>query len=135
MKAAKNLDSAGTKQSSSSFIAFSVSRIFSSLVSVGISMGRHSDEISVSANVLRHLECDHLMVTSKVSTGLEEEADVVSDDQLLSALVGSITEVDLQQSGLSSLYDLKASRRSCKSSAEKKSRQNGKANKSEIVSR
>jgi hypothetical protein len=50
-----------------------------------------------------------------VSTGHEtpilevEEADVISDGQLLSALVGCIAEVDLDQSGLSSLYDLKDS--------------------------
>jgi hypothetical protein len=140
-KAAKNLDTTGMKKSSSSFIAFSDSRISSNLGSVGISMGRHSDEISVSANVLRHLERDHLTVTPKVSTVLEtpileeEEADVISDGQLLSALVGGISEVDLEQAGLSSLYDLKASRRSSKSSAGKKSCRNGKANKSKIVSR
>jgi hypothetical protein len=51
LKEAKNLDTTGTKHSSSSFIAFLDSRISSSLGSVGISMGRHSDEISVSANV------------------------------------------------------------------------------------
>jgi hypothetical protein len=55
--------------------------------------------------------------------------------QLLSALVGSISEVDLKQSGLSSLYDIKASRRNSKSSAEKKSRWNGNAKKSKKVSR
>jgi hypothetical protein len=48
------------------------------------------------------------MVIPKVSIGLEtpileeEEAGVITDGQLLSALVGSITEVDLEQSGLSS---------------------------------
>jgi hypothetical protein len=114
-KAAKNLDTAGMKKLSSSFIAFSDSRISSNLVSVGISMGRHSDEILVSANVLRHLERDHLTVTPKVSTVLEtpileeEEADVTLDGQLHSALVGGISEVDLEQAGLSSSYDLKAS--------------------------
>jgi hypothetical protein len=129
------------KKLSSSFIAFSDSRISSNLGSVGISMGRHSDEISVSANVLRHLERDRLTVTPKVSTLLEtpileeEEVDVISDGQLVSAIVGGISEVDLEQAVLSSLYDLKASRRSSKSSAKKKSHQNGKANKSKIISR
>jgi hypothetical protein len=52
--------------------------------------------------------------------------------QLLSALVGSISEVDLEQSGsgLSSLYDIKASRCNSKSSAANKSRWNGNAKKS-----
>jgi hypothetical protein len=54
------------------------------LGSVGITLGRHSDEISVSANVLRHLEQDCLTVIPKVSKGLEtpileeEDVDVIS---------------------------------------------------------
>jgi hypothetical protein len=140
-KAEKNHDGAGTKQSSTSFISFSDSRIHSSLGRVGVAMGRHVGEISVSANVLRHMERDRLTVMPKVCTRLEtpildeDETDVISDGQLLSALVGSISEVDLEQSELSSLYDLKASRRSSKSSAGKLSRRNAMANKSKIVSR
>jgi hypothetical protein len=34
-------------------------------------MGRQSDEIPVSVNVLRHIERDRLTVMSKASTGLE----------------------------------------------------------------
>jgi hypothetical protein len=101
-KAAKNLDSSGMKKSSSSFIDFPDSRISSNLGSVGISMGRHSEEISVLANVLRHLEQGRLTVITKVSNELEtpfleeEEVDVILDGQLLSSLVGGITEVDLE---------------------------------------
>jgi hypothetical protein len=140
-KAEKNHDGAGTKQSSTSFISFSDSRIHSSLGRVGISMCRYVDKISISANVLRHLERDRLTDVPKVSTGIEtpileeDEADVISDGQILTALVGSISEVDLEQSELSSLYDLKASGRSSKSSAGKSSRRNAKANKSKIISR
>jgi hypothetical protein len=66
----------------------------------------------------------------------EEEVDVISDGRLLSALVGSISEVDLQQSGLDSFYDLKASRQNSKSSAEKrKNRRTVLSLKSKIVSR
>jgi hypothetical protein len=36
-----------------------------------ITLGQHSDDISVSANVLRHLEHDRLTVIPKISTGLE----------------------------------------------------------------
>jgi hypothetical protein len=70
-KVVKNLNTAGMKKSSTSFTEFSYSRISSNLSSVGVSLGRHSDDILVSANVLRHLEYDHLMVIPKILTGLE----------------------------------------------------------------
>jgi hypothetical protein len=142
LKAAKNLDSAGMKCSSSSFINYSNARISSNLGSIGVSLGRNPDVISVSANVLRHLEHERLTVSPKVSTRLEtpiieeDEADVISDGRLLSALVGGISEVDLEQSGLDSFFDLKASRRNSKSSAEKrKNRRTIVSKKSKIVSK
>jgi hypothetical protein len=141
-KAAMNIDSEGTKCSSSSFINYSNSRISTNLSSIGISLGRNPIDILVSANVLRHLEHERLTVSPKVSTGLEtpifdeEEVDVILDGRLLSALVGSISEVDLEQSGLDSFYDLKASRRNSNSSTEKrKNRRNVVSSKSKIVSR
>jgi hypothetical protein len=114
------------KSSSSSSINFSNSRISSNLGSLGISLGRHPDDILDSANVLRNLEHERLTVTPKASTRLEtpileeEEADVISDGRLLCALVGSISEVELEQSGLDYFYDIKASRRNSKSSTEKR---------------
>jgi hypothetical protein len=104
-KAEKNLDTAGNKKSAS-FINYSESHISSNLSSVGISLGSHSRDIVVSANVLRHLEYERLMVIPKVSimaetTLLEEEEDE-TDGHLLTSLVGSILEVDLEQLGLSS---------------------------------
>jgi hypothetical protein len=107
-KAAKNLDAVGTKSSSTSFTRFSDSKISSTLGSVGVSLGRTSEEISISANVLRHLEYDRITIIPKASTGAElssleeEEDDVISDGHLLSTLVGGISEVDLEQSGLES---------------------------------
>jgi hypothetical protein len=136
-KAEKNLDVAGNKKSAS-FIKFSDSYISSNLNSVGVSLGSNSRDIAVSANVLRHLEYERLTVIPKVSTGAEttplEDEEDETDGHLLSSLVGSISEVDLEQPGLSSFYDLKASRRNSKSSAEKKSRKVGKAQKSRKVS-
>lgn len=141
-KAAKNLDSAGMHSSSTSFIKFSDSKISSNLSSVGVSLGRGPEEISVSANVLRHLEYERLTVIPKTSTGAkkptveEEEVDVISDGRLLSVIVGNISEVDLEQSGLDSFYDIKASRRNSKSSAKKKSKRRSEIDtKSKIVSR
>jgi hypothetical protein len=136
-KAEKNLDVSGNKKSAS-FIKFSDSHISSNLNSAGISLGSHSRDIAVSANVFRYLEYEHLTVIPKVLTGAEttllEDEEDETDGHLLSSLVGSISEVDLEQPGLSSFYDLKASRRNSKSSAEKKNRKGNKAQKSRKVS-
>jgi hypothetical protein len=140
-KAEKNLDTAGTRFSSKSFTSFSDSRISSNLSSVGISLGRGSDEILASAHVLRQTELDRLTVAPNGSTELatstvdDDEDDGILDGHLLSALVGSVTEVDLDHSELSSVYDLSASERGSRSSAGKKSRRYGKKSKSKIVSR
>jgi hypothetical protein len=131
-KAEKNLDVSGNKKSSS-FIKFSDSHISSNLNSVGISLGSHSRDIALSANVLRHLEYERLTIIPKVSTGAETLLEDETDGHLLSSLVGSISEVDLEQPGLSSFYDLKASRRNSKSSAEKKNCKGSKAQKSRKV--
>jgi hypothetical protein len=92
-KAEKNLDIAGNKKSAS-FIKFSDSQISSNLNSVGISLGSHSRDIAVSANVLRHLEYERLTVIPKVSSGAEttllEEEEDETDVHLLSSLIGSI---------------------------------------------
>jgi hypothetical protein len=84
LKAAKNLDPAGTKSFASSFINFSNARVSSNLGSIGVSLGRCPDDISLSANVLRHLEHARLTVSPKASTRLEtpimeeDEVDVIS---------------------------------------------------------
>jgi hypothetical protein len=98
-KAEKNLDTAGNKKSAS-FTNFSDSHISSNLSSVGISLGSQSRDIAVSANVLRHLEYERLTVIPKVSTAVEttllEDDEDETDGHLLSSLVGSISEVDLE---------------------------------------
>jgi hypothetical protein len=87
-KVAKNLDASGMTSSTTSFLKISYSKISSTLSSVGVSLGPSSEYISVSANVLRHLEYDCLMVIPKASMGdessiLEEEEDgVISDGRL-----------------------------------------------------
>jgi hypothetical protein len=45
-----------TKSSVSSFINYSNARISSNLGSIGVSLGRCPDDISLLANVLRHIE-------------------------------------------------------------------------------
>jgi hypothetical protein len=65
----------------------------------------------------------------------KEEPDAMFDGQLLSSLVGVILEVDLDESRLGSLYELQASRRKFKSSAEKKFRRSSKVIKSTMVSK
>nr|XP_051221362.1 uncharacterized protein LOC127339565 [Lolium perenne] len=111
----------------------------SNLISLGVSLGFLPDEISVSANVLRQTELDHLTVAPNVSTGPEttviddDDDDDILDGQILSAIIGNISEVDLEHAELSS--DLQASERGSRSSAGKKSRRYGKNSKSKIVSR
>jgi hypothetical protein len=140
-KAEKNLNTAGTKHSAKSFTSFSDTRISSNLSSVGVSLGSRSDEILASGNVLRQTELDRLTVASNGSTEPatsivdDDEDDDILDGQLLSAIIGSVTEVDLEHSELSSVYDLNASARGSRSSAGKKSRRYGKNTKSKIVSR
>jgi hypothetical protein len=51
----------------------------------------------------------------------KEEVDATTDGQLLSSLVGVISEVHLDELGLSSLYELQASRRKSKLSSRKNS--------------
>jgi hypothetical protein len=72
----------------------------------------------------------------ETSTIEEEEDDVISDGRILSTIVGGISEVHLEQSGLGSFYDLKSSRRTFKPSAVKKKKCRSKITaKCKIVSR
>ena len=138
-KAEKNLDTAGIKQQVNSFTSFSDSRISSNLSSLGVSLGSRPDEISVSANVLRQTEHDRLTVAPNASTWPEtaiiddDDDDDILDGQILSAIIGNISGVDLEHAELSS--DLQASERGSRSSAGKKSRRYSKNTKSKIVSR
>jgi hypothetical protein len=86
------------------------------------------------------MEFDRVTVIPKASTRLdstyldEDEAIATSDDQLLSHLVGEVSEVGLDEDDMYSLYDLKASRRKSKSPSSKKPRKRSKIPKYPIVS-
>jgi ribosomal protein L12E/L44/L45/RPP1/RPP2 len=128
-KAELNLDTAGMKSCSKSFLPLPDIVISSKLASVGVSLGSNNNAISVSANALRHMEFDRLKVNPKVSakpcTSIQddEELSATIDGQLLSHLVDEVAEVDLDELMLSSVYDLKASARKSKAnSASKKSK-------------
>jgi hypothetical protein len=105
-KAALNLDSHSMLKSSKSFLSFSSPSINSKLNSVGISLGSNANQINVSTRVLRHMEFDRLTVIPKASTQVdttyldEEDANTTSDGQLLSHLVGVVSEVGLDEDGL-----------------------------------
>jgi hypothetical protein len=139
-KAMHNLDSSGMHSSSKSFLSFSSSVISSKLNSLGIKLGSNEKEVSISTRVLRHMEFDHTTVIPKASTVFdstyldEDEAIATSDGQLLSHLVGEVSEVGLDEEDLYSLYELKASRRKSKSFSNKKPRKRSKNSKSSIVS-
>ena len=125
-KAAQNLDNQGTSSSPKSFLSFSTTSIVAKLNNVGVSLGNNENDISVSTNALRHLEYDRLKVTPRVSSKSftshldEEELHATSDGQLLAHVVGEVSDVGLEEPGLSSLIELTASGRKSKSDRSKK---------------
>jgi len=126
-------------------LSFSTPHISAKLNSVGVSLGSSEKEIVVSTKALRHMEFDRLKVTPKLSSKSDttlidddEELHANTDGQLLSHLVGEVSEVDLDEAMFGSVYDLKASNRKSKSSFTRKfSRPNkeAKLSKSPIVSK
>jgi hypothetical protein len=127
-KASMNLDTVGTSPLSKSYLSFSAPAISDKLKSVGIKLGRNVNEITVSANILRHMEVYRIKVVPKHQNMVnnteldDEEANATMDGQLISSLVGIVYEVDLDEAMLDSLYELKASSRKSKSSSNKKPR-------------
>ena len=126
-----------------SFLAFSNTTIFSKLNNVGVSLGKNEKDISISTNALKHLEYDRLKVTPRVSSKSyvshtdEEELHATSDGQLLSHLVGAVSDVGLDEPKLSSLIELTTSGRKSKTARSKKdskSHKRAKCSKSPIVS-
>jgi hypothetical protein len=140
-KAEANLDSPGITECKKSFLSFSNTYISAKLNSVGVSLGSTEKDIVLSTSALKHMEFDRLKVNPKVSSRSEitfvdddEELNADIDGQLLSHLVGVVSEVDLDETVL----DLKAScRKSKTSSARKNARPSKKAkcSKSPIVSK
>jgi hypothetical protein len=108
-KAELNFDSIGIPTSSKpkSFLSFSTPTISSKLNSVGIKLRSNKKDISISSNVLRHMEFERLTVISKVSTlshttYLDDE-EVIStiDYQLLSHLISKVLAIIMDEASLS----------------------------------
>jgi hypothetical protein len=124
--------------SSSSFISFST--LSSKIHSVGIRLGRNKNEINVLANVLRNMKYGRFKVSPKLHNIVnntkpdEEEAIATMNGQLLSSLVGVVSEVDLNKAMLDSTYEQQASGRKSKSSSNKKHKKRVRVSKSPIVS-
>ena len=125
-KAELNMDKTGMITPPKSFLPFSNSCISDKLNRVGFSLGNNAAKIAMSTNALRRLEYDRLTVTPKVlcksdTTHMdEEELNDTIDVQLLSHLVGDVSEGGLDEAVLSSLYDLKAADRKSKADSNKK---------------
>jgi hypothetical protein len=87
------------------------------------------------------MEYDRLTVSPKLQNIVEnteldeEEAIATIDGQLLSSLVGVVSEIDLEETMPCSLYDLCASGRKSKSSSFSRVSKRGKVTKSKIVSK
>jgi hypothetical protein len=145
-KAELNLDYSGiiSPSKSKSFLSFSTPMISSKLASVGVNLGCNDKEILFSSNALRRMEVDRLTVIPKDSASFytsfddDEEAIATSDGQLLSQLIGEVSDVILDEAKLSSLYELQASSRksgSCSSRKGKKPKKRAKVSSPTIVSR
>jgi hypothetical protein len=108
-KAIQNLDGAGTSPLARSYLNFSTPDVSSKLSSVGVKLGNNLAEINLSTNVLRHMEFDRLKVSPKLHDVVddtdvdEEEANATMDGQLISNLVGIISEGDLNEAMLGSM--------------------------------
>jgi hypothetical protein len=139
-KAAMNLDFTGMSSKSSSFISLSTPVISSKLHAVGIRLGKNASEVYMSANVLRHMEDDRLTVRPKLQNIVEntesdeEEAIATMNGQLLSSLVGVVSEIDLDETMSGSLYDMCASGCKSKSTSSSRASKRGRVPKSKIVS-
>jgi hypothetical protein len=126
----------GTSKSLKSFLSYSNSKLSSSLAAVGVHLGNNDREIQVSASALKHMEFDRLTVTpsasiKSVAAPLDDDSMyATSDGQLLSHLVGEVTEVGLDEDGIGSLIDLYASSRKSKSAKNRKSKESRKLAKS-----
>jgi hypothetical protein len=90
------------------------------------------------------MEVDRLTVTPKVSAFSntsyvdDEEAIATTDGQLLSQLIGEVSDVIMDEARMSSLYEMKASGRkfgSCSRKKGKKPKKQAKVSPSAIVSR
>jgi hypothetical protein len=139
-KAAMNLDYSGMTLQPSSFISLSTPVLSSKLNAVGIKLGKNVNAINVYANVLRHMEYDRLTVDPKLQNVVdnteldEEETNATLDGQLLSSLVGVVSEIDLNKAILGFLYKLQASGRKSRKSPNRKPSKRIKVPKSKIVS-
>jgi hypothetical protein len=127
-KASSNLDFSGINSCDKSFLSYSTPTISAKLGNVGMSLGSSVNAISVSANALKRMEFDRLKCTPKSLSKLdpspldeEDDAYTIADGQLLSHLVGEVSEVGLDDAALGSVFDLTASGRKSKSTANKKS--------------
>ena len=130
LRASRNLNFSQGTTTSKSFLSFSNAQVSSNLESLGLNLGRNAKEKSVSSSVLKNVEFDHFKVTPKnkifVNDHLtdsdldEEEVDDHYDGQLLTHLVGDVSEVGLDDTRLEPFMDLTATGRRSKSSKKTK---------------
>ena len=124
----RNLDAPTGTSNQSSCLSFDNARITSNLHNIGFKLGTNANELVVSANVLKHVEIDKLKVSPKTIPKIvfdhsdDEDADAIHDGQLLTHLVGEISEVGLDEAMLGSLDDLTPISQKSKSHSSKKNK-------------
>jgi hypothetical protein len=145
-KAAANLDAKGMDNCSTSFLSFSTPQVTAKLNSVGVSLGSSLDAISISTNVLKHMEFDRLKFTplpgtksSPSPTNVDDvDAYAITDGQLLTQLVGEVLEVGTDDAMLGSCFELQATNRKSRASQIKRNawpNKKARVTKSTIVSK
>ena len=104
--------------------------------------GKNEKDISILTNALKHLEYDLLKVTPCISSKSysshtdEKKLHATSDGQLLSHLIGAVSDVGLDEPGISSLIELTTFRhksKAARSEKDNKSHKRAKCSKSLIV--
>ena len=124
LRASRNLGYSQGTPPSKSFLPLSNSQVVSNLESLGISLGRCSQENLASVSVLKNVEASRSSVLLFVSPSDdlttsdvdEEEVDDRYDGQLLTHLVGDVSEVGLDDTRLEPYMDFTVSGRKSKSS-------------------
>ena len=130
----------GKLHTSKSFLSYSTPALSAKLSAVGVSLGRNDKEVVLSASILKHVEYDRRRVSPSVSNKPvaspidDDDVNTTIDGQLLSSLVGVVSEIDLDETMPGSLYDLCASGRKSKSTSSSRASKRGRVPKSKIVS-
>jgi hypothetical protein len=126
LQANRNLDFSQGISSHRSYLSFSSERVNSNMRSLGFGLGNSDKEVVLSVKALKRVEFDRLKVSPKLSCNSTEpepsddEHDMAHDGHLLSHIVGSVSEVGLDEHRFDHYCDLTSTARKSKSQSNKR---------------